>query len=166
MSPPPAVELVDAHVLFWDPRALEYAWLAAHPLLARAFGPPDLDAGCHDVTGLITVQADCRDEEGLDEVAWVTALAEHHRRILGIVAFAPLERCEPLAAHLEALSASPLVVGVRRLLQDEPAALMADPAFVAGLRRLAPAGLTFDACVVHEQLPALTRLAQSCPGSR
>jgi L-fuconolactonase len=163
VSADPAQQLLDAHVHFWDPRARTHAWLAAHPPLLRAFRPHDLDAGRHEVVGLIAVQADCRDAEGPEETAWLTRLARREPRIRGIVAFAPLERADRIAAHLDGLSRNPLVVGVRRLLQHEPAALMADAAFVAGVRRLAPAGLTFDACVIHEQLPALTRLARRCP---
>jgi L-fuconolactonase len=157
------VELIDAHVHVWDPGAREHAWLAAHPALRRRFLPADLDPGRHELAGMVVVQADCRDDEGLDEVAWIGALAGRDRRIRAIVAFAPLERGERVAEHLEALARFPLVAGVRRLLQDEPAALMGDPAFVAGVRRLGPARLTFDACVTHAQLPALTRLARGCP---
>ena len=126
------------------------------------FGPSALDAGRHAVGGMVVVQADCRDDQGLDEVAWFSALARDEPRIRGIVAFAPLGR-DGVAAHLDALSDNALVVGVRRLLQDDPVSLTAEPAFVAGVRELAPRGYTFDACVRAGQLRALTRLAAACP---
>lgn len=163
IAAPAPVQLVDAHVHVWDPAAREHAWLASHPTLRRRFVPSDLDPGRHGLLAMVVVEADRRDEEGLDEVAWISALAGRDPRIRAIVAFAPLEQGERVAGHLAALARFPLVAGVRRLLQDEPAALMADPAFVAGVRRLGPAGLTFDACVTHAQLPALTRLARGCP---
>jgi L-fuconolactonase len=156
------VELVDAHVHFWDPQARRHAWLDAEPALRRPFGPPALDTGRHALTGVVVVEADCRDDRGLDEVAWFTALARDEPRIRGIVAFAPLDR-DDVAGHLDALGDNDLVVGVRRLLQDEPASLMERPAFVAGVRELAPRGYTFDACVREGQLRALTRLAADCP---
>ena len=156
------VELVDAHVHFWDPQARRHPWLDAEPALRRAFGPPALDTGRHAVGGVVVVEADCRADQGLDEVAWLTALARDEPRIRGIVAFAPLDR-DDVAGHLDALGDNDLVVGVRRLLQHEPSSLMAQPAFVAGVRRLAPRGYTFDACVREGQLRALTRLAADCP---
>ena len=125
------VELVDAHVHFWDPHARRHAWLDAEPALRRPFGPSALDAGRHALTGMVVVQADCRDDQGLDEVAWFTALARDEPRIRGIVAFAPLDR-DGVDAHLDALNDNDLVVGVRRLLQDDPASLTEQPAFVSG----------------------------------
>jgi L-fuconolactonase len=156
--------MIDAHVHFWDPERLHYAWLDALPPLRRAFTPADLDYGRHTVRGQIFVQADCRDAEALAEVAWVEGLAGRHRTIVGIVAHAPLERGDAVRAQLDALAARPRVVGVRRLLQGEPPALLAAESLVRGLELTAALGLTFDACVTHEQLPAVTALADRCPG--
>jgi L-fuconolactonase len=158
-----ASELVDAHVHFWDPRARYHAWLAAQPELDRPFLPAQLDPGRHRLEAAIVVQADCRSGQALDEVAWFGALADDDRRIRGIVAFAPLEHAGLLGPHLDALVQNPLVVGVRRLLQSEPAAFLTRRDLVAGIRRLAALDLIFDACVVHEQIPQLTDLARACP---
>src|SRR4051794_30488776 len=147
--------MIDAHIHFWDPARLHYEWLDDLPPLRRPFLPGDVGA---EVEGFVFVQADCRDDEAWAEVAWVDELAEHHP-ILGIVAYAPVHR----DAELERLAAHPRVVGVRKLLQGEPDALLASDALVAGVQALAPYGLTFDACVTHEQLPFVTRLAQRCP---
>jgi len=143
--------MIDAHIHFWDPERLHYAWL--EPPLDRRFLPPDVD-----VEGFVFVQADCRDEEAWAEVEWVTALAEHHP-VLGIVAYAPVHA----RADLEPLAAHPLVVGVRKLLQGEPDTLVGSEALVAGVAALAEYDLTFDACVTHGQLPLVTRLAGRCP---
>jgi len=145
--------MIDAHIHFWDPERLHYAWLEALPPLHRPFGPTEVEA-----EGFVFVQADCRDDEAWAEVEWVTALAERHP-ILGIVAYAPVHA----HADLEALASHPLVVGVRKLLQGEPDALLGSDTLVEGVRALAEHGLTFDACVTHEQLPFVTRLAARCP---
>lgn len=153
------MSLLDAHVHFWDPSARDHAWLAANPRLDRPFLPGELDGP----DGMIVVQADCRDEQALDEVTWFSALAGVDARIRGVVAFAPLERIDALGPHLEALVENPLVVGVRRLLQAEPAAFLTRPELIEGIQRLAPRNLTFDACIVHQQLSALTHLVRACP---
>jgi L-fuconolactonase len=161
-GPPP---IVDAHVHYWDTARRHHAWLDHEPDLRRPFGPADLDAGGWDVAGVVAVQADCREDEGLDEARWLASLAVDGP-VLGVVAHAPLERGAAAADSLDALRQVPGVVGVRRLLQDEPTALVTDPAFVAGVRSLAPLGLTFDVCVREHQLTAVAALAAAAPEVR
>jgi L-fuconolactonase len=160
MTPPP---IIDGHIHFWDPGERQHAWLSGEPLLARRFVPDHVPVGHHDVVGFVFVQADCRDSEALDEVAWVSRLAEAEPRIQAIVAHAALERGSRVGDHLEMLAGYPRVAGVRRLLQDEPDGLMARPSFVAGVRLLAEFGFSFDVCVRHPQLPAVAGLVAVCP---
>ena len=63
--------ILDAHLHLWDPAARHHDWLDGQPALQRRFGPEDVDAGRHALTGAVFVQADCRDDEALDEVRWV-----------------------------------------------------------------------------------------------
>jgi len=151
--------VLDSHVHFWDPGRLEYPWLAGIPELNRPFRPDDLAGGAEAV---IVVQADCRWDQVADEVAWFQSLAGQGAPIRGIVAALPLE-LGPGPATIAALARQPLVVGVRRLLQDEPPGFALQPQFVAGVRQLAGAGLTFDLCVRHHQLPEVTALVERCP---
>lgn len=156
-------EIVDAHLHFWDPHARHHDWLAAHPSLLRRFGPDDLDAGRHELIGAVFVQADCRDDEAMDEVGWVERLAEAYPFVSGIVAFAPLHRGRAAERHVARLAARPLVVGVRRLLQGQPVEAITAPAFVRGVRMLSDWNLSFDMCVTHDQLPAAGELVRACP---
>jgi L-fuconolactonase len=156
-------EIVDAHLHFWDPHARHHDWLAAHPSLQRRFGPDDLDTGGHELIGAVFVQADCREEEALDEVGWVERLAEAYPFVSGIVAYAPLHRGRTAERHVARLAARPLVVGVRRLLQGQPTEAITAPAFVRGVRMLSEWGLTFDLCVTYDQLPAAIELVRACP---
>lgn len=155
------MRLLDAHLHVWDPAARHHAWLAEHPPLQRRFELSDYDPGRHEVGGVIAVQADCRDEEALDEVAWLARIDDN--RIRGIVAYAPLHLGTAARPTVDAVAAEPLVVGVRRLLQHEPERLFDDPALRDGIRLLAECALPFDLCVVAEQLPAVARLARACP---
>jgi L-fuconolactonase len=155
--------LLDSHVHFWDPAARHHDWLGAFPALLRRFDPDDLDPGGYELSGVIFVQADCRDDEALDEMLWVSELAVSHPAVRGIVAYAPVQNGARAADHLTVLANAPLVVGVRRLLQGKPAAALADPALVAGLRLLPEFGLTFDLCATYDQLPAVISLVHSCP---
>ena len=153
--------ILDAHLHLWDPGLRRYQWLDGLPALRRRFGPEDVDARPYELAGAIFVQADCRDEEALDEVRWVRDVARPLVR--GIVAYAPVQRGREAAAALAALAAEPLVVGVRRLLQGGPADAILDPRLRDGVRLLPAYGLTFDLCVTHGQLAAVAELVAACP---
>jgi L-fuconolactonase len=158
--------LLDAHVHFWDPNARHHEWLAEAPALHRRFGPEDLEAQGRALSGVVFVQADCRDEEALDEVHWVQELAAEQPLIRGIVAYAPLHLGVAAASHLRALAGEPLVVGVRRLLQGRPAETILAPELITGVRMLAAWDLTFDLCATHDQLPQVGGLVRACPETR
>jgi L-fuconolactonase len=153
------LDLIDAHIHFWDPERLHYAWLEEIPALHRRFGPEALPEGRRSY---VFVQADCRAEETWAEIAWITELAGQ-APIVGIVAYAPLHEGPAARPELERLAGHELVVGVRRLLQGEPESLLRSEDLASGVGMLAELGLTFDACVTHEQLPAVTALAKRCP---
>jgi L-fuconolactonase len=149
--------IIDSHVHVWDPAVNVYDWLSGD--LDRAYLPPEYQAGAPDTTGVVFVQAAAAD--GLAEARWVASL--DWPQLVGIVAHAPLELGDAVADVLDDVQSIDRVVGMRRQLQDEPIAFLDDPGLLAGLRVLAARGLPFDACVRHEQLPALTALLQRVP---
>lgn len=157
------MQVVDSHVHFWDPQKLRYAWLDGVPTLNRAFLTDHVPAS---VDGIVFVQAACADEQGLDEVNFVTALAQHDARVRGIVAFAPIEDSETLRAYLAQLKTNALVKGVRRLIQDEAPGFCSAPNFVAGVQQLADYDFSFDICIRHWQLRDAIQLVRACPRVR
>lgn len=159
----PAVALLDAHLHLWDPSARHHDWLAEQPDLRRRFAPGDVDSGRYELQGAVFVQADCRDDEALDEVHWVQDAGPP--LVQGIVAYAPVHLGAAVEPRLAALAAEPLVVGVRRLLQGEPAAAIVDAELAEGVRLLGSWDLTFDLCVTHDQLPAVAELVEACPAT-
>lgn len=82
-----------------------------------------------------------------------------------MVPWAPLEDGDQARSYLDALVAtSPLVKGIRRLLQGEPdPAFCLRPGFVRGVQLLADYDLSFDLCVRHHQLPGVVELVRRCP---
>ncbi|WP_308797788.1 amidohydrolase family protein [Agromyces silvae] len=154
--------ITDAHTHLWDRRRFRYDWLDQEPALPRRFLADDLAASSDLSERFVFVQADTAAAEGYDEAAWVESLDPGHERLAGIVAYAPLEHQDAERA-LDALASIPSVVGVRRLLQQEPDEFLAAPALHAGLRAVAGRGWTFDACVRWRQLPALADLAARHP---
>lgn len=154
------MKLIDSHVHFWDPQKLRYVWLDNLPTLNRVFLTQHVPARVDEI---VFVQADCAAAQSLDEVNFVTALAQHDARVRGIVAFAPIEDAETLRAHLAQLKQNPLVKGVRHLIQDETIGFCTQPQFVSGARLLANYNFTFDICIRHWQLPDAIQLVRACP---
>jgi L-fuconolactonase len=155
--------VIDSHIHFWDQGLRDYEWLRALPQLPRRFAPTDIAPGAARLSGVVFVEADCRAEAALDEVRWVASLAAEPLPVLGIVGHAPLHLGSRAAVALERLAAEPLVVGVRRLLQGEPPAVLADSELRAGIRQLAAHNLAFDLCITHDQLRAAHDLVAECP---
>ena len=154
---------IDAHLHVWQPSRLDYPWLAGEPALNRAYLPADLANATHRITAAVMVEAGRHPEQAIDEVEFVEELAAQGPPIVAMVAHASLERGADARAELAALARHPLVVGVRRNVQDEPAGFaVADP-FVAGVRLLADHGYPFDLCVRHRQLPEVTELVSRVP---
>lgn len=149
------MRVVDSHVHLWDPDTLAYPWLEEFAPLRRPALPAQYAAAWDAVglrpEGIVHVQADVRPDLALAEVDWVSAL-DTPVPLRGVVAYAPLEDGAAVTSHLDALRERPLVVGVRRSTQNEPAGAIATPGYREGLRAVARAGLTADLCVRSCQL--------------
>jgi L-fuconolactonase len=155
--------IVDAHIHLWDPALLDYPWLAGSALRRR------IDVGVLErVRGsaaqFVVVQADCAPGQGDREVAWLSAQARRYPRLRGIVAFAPLG--DGAAAYLADLRRMASVVGVRRLLQDEPAGFAVRPGFLDDLRVLGEFDLPFDICARAEQLGEVVDMVTRVPDTQ
>ncbi len=157
--------IVDTHIHFWNPNQIQYDWLASVPALNKPFLPQDLadQATGVQLEKIVFVQCDCLPAQNLKEAEWVTSLAQKEPRIQGIVAGAALEMGEAIRGHLQALSAYPLVKGVRRLIQSEGAGFCVQPDFVTGVQLLPEFGFSFDICIVHPQLADVITLVEQCP---
>lgn len=149
------MSVLDTHVHVWDLAGLERPWLADAPVLDRQMRPADVDRAGGRSTRMVFVETDCRPDLRLEEARSVAAM--DWPELAGIVAGADL-RARTLSSELNALASVGGVVGVRQPLQNEPVKVFDDHRMVTGLRHLADRELTFDACVVWGQLPALVGL--------
>src|SRR5689334_7057497 len=163
----PNFPIVDAHVHLWDPDRFRIPWIDGDELLGRRYLLDEYrehTAGV-DVAAMVYLQVEVAPAYGLLEAQFVAGLAREDPRIQAIVAWAPLEDGACARSYLDALVAvSPLVRGVRRLVQDEAdPRFCLRPDFVAGTRLLAEYGLSCDICIYHPQLAATVELVRQCP---
>lgn len=162
----PAFPIVDAHVHLYDVEALSYGWLASVPKINRSHAMPEFDEarGSVAVEKLVFVEVAVDPGLHLKEAAFVQGLADRDPRIGGIVAHAPVEKGDAVEDDIAALKANRSLVGIRRLIQSEPdPSVCITPDFLAGVRRLARHGLTFDICIKSWQMAYALELVRRCP---
>lgn len=158
--------IIDAHVHLWNPQQLPIPWLTNLPTLNRPYDLPEYREQAADlpIAGIVYVEVDVAPQFALLEARQVVALAAQDARLQGIVATAPVQYGAQTRPYLDALrELGPRIRGVRRNIQDEDAAYCLQPAFIQGVQLLADYGYSFDICIHHEQMAAVTALVQQCP---
>lgn len=163
----PNFPIVDAHVHLWDPDRFRIPWIDGNAVLDRRYLLEEYrehTAGI-EVAAMVYLQVEVAPAYSLLEAQFVAGLAREDPRIQAIVAWAPLEDGHRARSYLDALVAvSPLVKGVRRIVQGESdPRFCLRPDFVAGTRLLAEYGLSCDICIFHYQLAATIELVRQCP---
>lgn len=134
--------IVDAHVHIWDLERAEYPWLGpdAAPL-DRTYRFAEIEPTFHalGIGGAVLVQAS---DEAADTQVMLDAAAENPK-ILGVVAWSPLDDAATLEADLERFRDLP-VVGIRNLVHEHPREWLDRAAVRDGLAVLAASGLPLD----------------------
>jgi L-fuconolactonase len=135
--------IIDAHQHVWDLDRADYPWLGPgmgdlHRTVTFEELAPTL--GRLGVDGTVLVQA----ADNAEDTRLMLDVAARHPEVVGVVAWAPLDRPDELPDHLAALRRSPLVVGVRVLIHEREPDWLAQPHVDRGLAELARADLPFD----------------------
>lgn len=154
------IDIVDAHVHFWNTERLSYPWLAECGDLNAPMLPERLEQEIasidtevpYRIKGFVQVQADCDPAQTFDEIAWVQGYAQSYP-LMGMVAYAPLEDGAKAEDFLARLGENPFVKGVRRSTQNEPEDFILRPGYLEGLAELEQHGLSADICGRGFQLP-------------
>ena len=163
----PDFPIVDTHVHLWDPAHFRMSWLDPTPSLNRRYDLGDYrehTAGI-EIEAMVYLQVEVETPYALLEVRWAADRAGEDPRLKGLVPWAPLEYGERARAFIDALvQTSPLVKGVRRIIQFEPDLdFCLRPDFVRGVQLLPEYGLSFDICIDHRQLANTVELVRRCP---
>lgn len=135
---------IDAHQHYWHPARGDYFWMSPdHPVLAKPYGPRDLEPmlARHGIDRTVLVQA----ADTVAETHYMLGVADATDSVAGVVGWVDFERPED-RAELERLARHPKFLGVRPMIQD-----IADDDWMLrddvqwGYRALIELDLTFDA---------------------
>ena len=156
--------IIDTHTHFGDPAR-------PNPLLHRTELPHVYEALAipEGVTGTVVVEA----RLGLEEIQWLSGLAEDDPFIVGIVG--DIDPCsETFAADLESVSDNPLLVGVRlhdTCCRDDRSAAASGTEFawrrtLKSAELLAARGMELDLHITHDRIDRVVELALRVPELR
>lgn len=175
-------KIFDAHHHLWDLAHCRYPWLTARGV-KRFFGDPTpiqknylvndfLNDACeHDLVGSTHIQVGVDEEDAVKETQWLQSLSTESPNLpSAIVAFADLTRPD-IDAVLNAQLAYRSVCGIRQIIgrhpvedsQTKTGALLANPAFKTGLKKLSKRGLSFDLQLIEHQYDDALRLFETLP---
>jgi len=150
--------LVDAHHHVWDLSVREQSWLSGDAMtpIRRSFSAEDLHDAIADaeVGATVVVQTVAVPEETPE----LLDLAGKDDLVAGVVGWVDLTSAG-VADDLAGLQESPggqRLVGIRHLVQDEPADWLLRPDVRRGLDAVGSAGLRYDLLTLPHQLSAAT----------
>lgn len=153
--------MIDAHHHLWQYNSEEYGWIGpGMDVLKKDYLPEELAerASENGIRATVVVQA----RQTIVETKWLLNLAELHPLICGVVGWVDL-RSGSLEEQLRAFSRRDKLVGIRHVLQDEPAGFMNDPLFLRGIGQLESEGMAYDLLIYPDQLLEAIRLVERFP---
>ena len=161
-------KIIDTHQHLWDTANLPYPWLDGFDLLKQRYTPQDYRDAIGDINVVksVHVEGDPAETHVVQEVEWLTQIAETDGTIGAIAAAAALERPD-VEVTLEQLATFELVVGIRRMAWHNPDnQFYASPDLINGVKLLTKYNLSFELCAKHDQLPAAIELVKATPEVR
>ena len=156
------MNFIDSHMHFWDRARMPYTWLHEVPTIWDRHTHENLHTEADSDLPDKIVFVECG-APWHEEVQWVEALATKETRIAAIVAKLTVNAGAQTTADIAELKAHPLVHGVRHHFEHDGIDYCSRPEFIVGVRQLPAAGLSFDICCKHPQLPAVIELVRQCP---
>ncbi len=172
------LRFIDAHHHLWDLQACHYPWLMARGQ-QRFFGDPtpiqknylveDFLGESSQFTPSLSVhiQVGVAESDALRETEWLQQQADFPHAAVG---FVDLARADA-AQQIEAQQQFSKLRGIRQIIgrhaeedrKHGSAALLENPAWLAGLQQLQQRGLSFDLQMIPPQMPALLEVLRQVP---
>lgn len=153
---------IDAHQHFWSLARGDYGWLTpALGVIHRDFGPTDLAPllAQHGIERTILVQAAPTEAE----TAFLLEIAASTPFVAGVVGWADFDAPDS-AGRIAALSADPLLVGLRPMVQDiADDGWLARPELAPAFAAMAEHRLVFDALLKPRHIAPMLAMLERHP---
>jgi len=156
---------IDAHHHLWRYSVDEYDWIDDRmEMLRRDFSVADLvlETASAGVDHTIIVQA----RQSVEETRELLALADSDELIVGVVGWLPLTDPTRLAWALQTWGNHRAMIGLRHVLQSEPAGFLRRRDFNQGISSLKQYDLAYDLLILADQLPEAIEFVDTHPEQR
>ncbi len=152
---------IDSHHHLWHYTPQEYGWIdGSMQSLRRDFLLPDLSEEVVGAGVQATVAVQAR--QTVEETAWLLELAGQGNFICGVVGWAPIASPD-FTAILDHFCQSPLLRGLRHVVQGEPAGFLDAQDFNRGISAMQDTGLVYDILIFSGQIAEATRFVDRHP---
>lgn len=155
------MKYIDSHQHFWIYESIKYEWIGdSMKVLQRDYDPIELKRiyDDHNVESCVAVQA----RGIIEETDFLLNLAKQNQFIKGVVGWFDL-RDDWVEESLETYSDSPLLKGVRHIVQSEPVGFLDRDDFRMGISLLEKYNLVYDILIFPAHLPESIRLVKDYP---
>lgn len=152
---------IDAHHHLWSYDARQYDWIDdTMRVLQRDFLREELEreAAAAGVVATVVVQA----RQTFAETEWLLSIARDSQLIRGVVGWAPIAEAG-FEAMLPALTADPLLKGLRHVVQAEPDGFLDRADFNRGIQALRETELVYDLLLRAPQITEATAFVDRHP---
>ncbi len=162
--------IIDTHQHLWDLSWQKLPWLGDAPeILKHNYTTPEYLAA---VQGLnvqaIYMEVDVDPSQHLQEAEHVVKLSQsdEHPTIAAVIGGRPA--AEDFGKYVAQVRRHPEIKGVRQVIHNDstPRGYCLQAPFVAGIRKLGEAGLSFDLCMRPTELDDGCKLTELCPDTR
>lgn len=158
------MERVDTHFHAWHYRAEEFGWISDRAAaLRRDFGLPELREAMRaaGVSGAVAVQA----RRSVEETRFLLGLDPKGELVRGVVGWvSPVDR--ELDRMLDEFAGERRLVGLREIVEAEPAGYLDRPEIDRGLQMLTRRGMVYDLLLRADQMEEAVRLVRRHPEQR
>jgi L-fuconolactonase len=162
--------IIDTHQHLWDLSKFRLNWLAPDSKLNRSFRPDDYRKATEglNVVKAVYMEVDVVPAQQAEEARTLIDLCRSKTTPTVAAVISGRPASDGFKAYLDRFKDAPEIKGVRQVLHssETPPGYCLDPKFIAGIRMLGAAGLSFDLCMRAAELPDAARLVDACPETR
>lgn len=160
--------ILDTHLHLVDRSRISYPWIEGSGPLERDWSHAEYaaEAAQCGITRALHMEVDVSPDMIGAETDYIESLpVRDDVPIVGIISSCRPE-ADGFAAEIERAQARASVVGFRRVLHVVPDEVSQTETFRRNIKRLGPAGIPFDICVLARQLPLAMELADAAPDTQ
>jgi L-fuconolactonase len=162
--------IIDTHQHLWDLKWQKLPWLGGAPeILRRDYLPKDYAEATKGLrVQAIYMEVDVEPSQHLAEADYVVKLCRETNPTTRAAVVGGRPNSDDFGKYIRKLKESKEVKGVRQVLHNDttPKGYCLEPKYVAGVKQLGQAGLSFDLCMRASDLTDGCKLSELCPDTR